>query len=173
MEKLRDERVAKQLEDISVDASEAVEELRTLSHGIYPTVLRSAGPVMALRALALRTPIPMVVADRGIGRSSSSVEAAIYFCCAEAVQNAIKHAGDGATVAVSLDRDDEELRFTVADDGVGMAAATAGGGDGLVGMRDRVGAVGGELEISSTPGGGTTVHGSIPASRLPVPAGAA
>jgi signal transduction histidine kinase len=128
--------------------------------------------VAAVRALALRATIPIVVEDGGIGRLASSVEAPIYFCCAEAVQNAMKHAGDGATVAVSLDRDDDGVHFTIADDGLGMQESAAGSGDGLVGMRDRIGAVGGELEISSAPGRGTTVRGSIPASRLPAAAGA-
>jgi signal transduction histidine kinase len=162
MERTDDEQLVEQLEAISADAEEAIDELRELSHGIYPTVLRSAGPVMALRALAMRTPIPVTVADGGIGRCSSSVEAAIYFCGAEAIQNAIKHAGDGATVAVSLGRDSEGIRFRIADDGVGMAETNAGSGDGLAGMRDRIGAVGGELEIRSAPGQGTTVEGSIP-----------
>lgn len=166
MEQAEDEQLVEQLEAISLDAEEAVDELRELSHGIYPTVLRSAGPGMALRALAMRTPIRVSVVDEGIGRYSSSVEAAIYFCCAEAIQNAIKHAGDGATVAVRLDRNSEGIHFTIADDGVGMPESTAGRGDGLAGMRDRIGAVGGQLEISSAPGQGTTVSGSIPAGRL-------
>ena len=166
MEGVEDEQLVAQLEAISADAEEAIDELRELSHGIYPTVLRSAGPVMALRALAMRAPIPMTVADGGIGRCSSAVEAAIYFCCAEAVQNAIKHAGEGATVAVSLDRDDEGIRFTIADDGVGVPGSAAGTGDGLAGMRDRIGAVGGELQIHFAPGSGTTVRGWIPATAL-------
>jgi signal transduction histidine kinase len=108
----------------------------------------------------------MTVADGGIGRRSSAVEAAIYFCCAEAVQNAIKHAGEGATVAVSLDRDDEGITFTIADDGVGVPGSPEGSGDGLAGMRDRIGAVGGELQIHFVPGQGTTVRGSIPARAV-------
>ena len=152
---------------MSRDASEAVEELRTLSHGIYPTVLRSAGPVMALRSLALTATIPVAVVDEGMGRFSSSVEAAIYFCCAEAIQNATKHAGDGAKVTVTLGRDPDGAHFAIADDGVGMREATTGRGDGLVGMRDRIGAVGGRLEIRSAPGRGTVVRGWISADRLP------
>lgn len=165
-EQIEDERLVEQLEAIGLAAAEAVEELRTLSHGIYPTVLRTAGPAMALRALAMTATIPVFVADDGIGRCSSSVDATIYFCCAEAIQNAIKHAGDHARVRVTLGRDREAVHFTVADDGVGMGGPIGGDGDGLLGMRDRVGAVGGELEISSLPGCGTTVRGRIPSSRL-------
>jgi signal transduction histidine kinase len=166
-ERVEDEQLAAQLEAISRDAKAAVDELRELSHGIYPTVLRSAGPAMALRALAMRATIPVLVSDGGIGRYPSPVEAAIYFCCAEAVQNATKHAGDGATVAVSLAPFPDGIRFTVSDDGVGMSESRGTTGDGLVGMRDRIGAVGGELEISSAPGRGTKVHGWVPADPLP------
>ena len=172
IEKVDDDRLAMELEGVSRDASAAVEELRALSHGIYPTVLRSAGPVRALRSLAMTATIPIVVVDDGFGRSSSSVEAAIYFCCAEAVQNATKHAGEGATVTVTLGCDDDGARFSVVDDGVGIQEPASGGGDGLVGMRDRIGAVGGELEIRSAPGEGTEVRGWIPASRLPTATGA-
>ena len=172
-ERIEDEQLAAQLEAISRDAEAAVDELRELSHGIYPTVLRSAGPAMALRALAMRATIPVLVSDGGIGRYSSPVEAAIYFCCAEAVQNATKHAGDGATVAVSLARVPDGIRFTVSDDGVGMPESRDANGDGLVGMRDRIGAVGGKLGITSTPGRGTKVHGWVPADPLPTNRGEA
>jgi signal transduction histidine kinase len=165
-EHVEDEHLAEQLEAISRDAEEAVDELRELSHGIYPTVLRSAGLGMALRALAMRATIPVRISDGGIGRISSSVEAAIYFCCTEAVQNAIKHAGEDATVAVRVVREPDGIHFTISDDGVGMPNSRSPEGDGLVGMRDRIGAVGGELEISSAPGGGTRVRGWVPAGRL-------
>lgn len=157
-----DERLTVELEAVSRDATAAVEELRRLSHGIYPTVLRSAGAAMALRSLAMTATIPVAVVDEGIGRSSSSVEAAIYFCCAEAIQNATKHGGERATVTVTLGRNAEGIHFTVADDGVGMREPTGGDGDGLVGMRDRIGAVGGRLEVWSAPGRGTTVRGWVP-----------
>jgi signal transduction histidine kinase len=173
-ERVADTQLAEKLECIGVEVAEAVDEIRALSHGIYPAVLRSAGPVTALRSLAMRATIPIVVADGGIGRCPASVEAAIYFCCAEAVQNSIKHAGEGATVAVSLARDSEGIRFTIADDGVGIRGQNGGGGgDGLVGMRDRIGAVGGELAVSSEPGHGTEVHAFIPAESLTVTAEAA
>lgn len=170
-DEVEEESLGSELAEISRLAAEAVDELRMLSHGIYPTVLRVAGPVRALRALALRATIPVAVVDEGIGRTSSAVEAAIYFCCSEAVQNATKHAGDEAAVNVTLGRDGEAIRFSVSDDGVGFAAPAGSSGDGLVGMRDRMGAVGGELEIESARGSGTTVRGWISADRLPVAAG--
>ena len=106
------------------------------------------------------------IVDEGIGRCSPTVEAAIYFCAMEAVQNATKHAGSHARVTITLGRDRERVRFAVADDGVGMDPSAADGdGDGLTSMRDRIGAVSGELEITSTPGRGTTVRGSVPLER--------
>ena len=83
-ERIEDERVVAQLETIAAEAAEAVDELRTLAHGIYPPVLRSGGLVKALRSLAMRAPIAISVTDEGIGRCSPAVDAAIYFCSAEA-----------------------------------------------------------------------------------------
>jgi signal transduction histidine kinase len=91
------------------------------------------------------------------------VEAAIYYCVAEAIQNTTKHAGTGARVAVSLERLSDKVSFAVIDDGLGFGPGPDGSGIGLVSMRDRLGAVGGELEIVSSRGGGTTVRGRVPA----------
>ena len=80
----------------------------------------------------------------------------------EAVQNATKHAGSHARVTITLGRDRQRVRFAVADDGVGMNNPSSPDGHGLTGMRDRIGAVNGELEITSVPGRGTTVMGTVP-----------
>ncbi len=154
--------LSERLGSIRVDAEEAVDDLRTLSHGIYPPLLRDRGLTEALRSLALRAPIPIRVRDESIGRCSAPVEAAIYFCSLEAVQNTIKHAGTGARVTVALGRDRGSVQFSVADDGVGMDSTARRDGFGLVGMRDRIGAVGGDLEIVSSPGQGTIVRGTVP-----------
>ena len=156
-----------QLEAIGNDAEAAVEELRSLAHGIYPPVLRSDGLVNALRSVAMTAPIAISVTDEGIGRCSPSVEAAIYFCSAEAIQNAIKHAGSNVRVGVTVGRDRDRVHFAITDDGVGIDRSERGDGVGLIGMRDRVGAVGGELEIVSSPGRGTTVRGTIPDAVTP------
>jgi signal transduction histidine kinase len=153
--------IAAQLDAIGADAERAVEELRTLAHGIYPPVLRSFGLEAALRAFTMTAPIPVRVSDDGIGRCSRPIESAIYYCAMEAVQNATKHAGDGARVTITLGRARGRLEFAIADDGVGLAGAPPDG-QGLVGMRDRIGAVGGRLAIVSAPGAGTTVRGTIP-----------
>jgi signal transduction histidine kinase len=174
-EQVEDNAVAAQLKAIEVDAAEAVAELRTLAHGIYPPLLRSGGLVKALRSLAMRAPIAISVTDEGIGRCSPPVEAAIYFCSVEAVQNAMKHAGSDVRVAVTVGRDRDEVDFAISDDGVGMDHSVRGEGYGLIGMQDRVGAVGGQVEIISSPGRGTTVRGSIPEAvteRAPEESGA-
>jgi len=93
------------------------------------------------------------------------IEAAIYFCAREAIQNAAKHAGAGATVTVTLARRRDAVEFTVSDDGVGISPEMDPEGTGITGMRDRIEAAGGTLEIVSPAGGGTRVHGTVPLPR--------
>jgi signal transduction histidine kinase len=154
--------LAELLEEIDADAARAVDELRMLARGIYPPVLRDFGPADALRAVATGRPLAVRVIDRGIGRTSDPIEAAVYFCACEAIQNAAKHAGADASVTVTLGRHHRTVEFTVDDDGIGFLADPDARSMGLTGMRDRVEAVGGRLEITSTPGRGTCVHGTIP-----------
>jgi signal transduction histidine kinase len=162
-ESVLDEDLAGQLESIIADAELAVDELRALARGIYPAVLRDHGLGAAVRSLAISGPTPVGVVDKGIGRYSAVVEAAVYFCVSEAVQNAIKHAGPDARVIVVLGRGPRGgIRFEVTDDGAGMNPPIRSGGIGLISMRDRIGAVSGELEIISAPGRGTSVRGTVP-----------
>ena len=154
--------VAARIEEIGDDAGAALEELRVLAHGIYPTVLVERGVPEALRAFAAEAPLPIDVTDHWIGRCSPTIEAALYFCALEAIQNASKHAGSGARVAVDLDRDGDRIDLSVADDGIGFQPGEGSDGIGLITMRDRIGAVGGELEVVSEPGRGVTVHVTIP-----------
>jgi signal transduction histidine kinase len=154
--------LAEELEAIEVDAAEAMEDLRALAHGIYPTALLERGVADALRSVGTTAPIPVRVIDEGVGRCSPTVEAAVYFCALEAIQNAIKHAGSSARVTIVLARRRDGIEFAVSDDGVGMETDGSADGAGLVGMRDRIGAIGGELEIVSSPGSGTRVRGKVP-----------
>jgi signal transduction histidine kinase len=97
-----------------------------------------------------------------VGRYPTETEAAVYFCCLEALQNAAKHAGDGAAVTVRLWEEAGALRFEVADDGAGFDPTSKGQGAGFINMSDRLGAIGGTLQVDSTPGAGTRVRGTVP-----------
>jgi signal transduction histidine kinase len=138
-----------------------IEELRRLARGTYPAVLTEHGLAHALRVAALESALPAVIHARALDRYPPQVEAAVYFSCVEAMQNAVKHA-DGATgVSIALS-DDGDLRFEVADDGAGFAASNGHQGLGLRNMSSRLIALGGRLEVQSVPGRGTHVIGTIP-----------
>jgi signal transduction histidine kinase len=156
------------LEQIGSDLQEAVQELRNLAHGIYPPLLMDRGLAEALSAAAGRAALPTGVEADGIGRYPQQVEAAVYFCCLEALQNAAKHAGDGAQAMVKVWEDDGSLLFEVRDDGAGFdLASRAHEGHGFVNMGDRVGAIGGTLSVESAPGQGTAIRGRIPLADVP------
>jgi signal transduction histidine kinase len=143
-------------------AEKSNEELRELAHGILPSVLTRGGLPAGVRALTARLPLPVDVEIAG-ERVQSDVEASAYFMVAEALTNVVKHANaERAGVRASVG--DDALRVEVVDDGGGGADPS---GHGLVGMADRVTALGGRLEIDSPPAGGTRVTATFP---LPVEA---
>jgi signal transduction histidine kinase len=151
------------LEQIGKDLQEAVQELRNLAHGIYPPLLMDRGLAEALSAASGRAALPTGVEAEGIGRYPQLVEAAVYFCVLEALQNAAKHAGEGAQAMVKVWEDESALRFEVRDDGAGFDLSTgAHEGHGFVNMGDRVGAIGGTISVESAPGQGTAIIGRIP-----------
>jgi signal transduction histidine kinase len=151
------------LQQIGKDLQEAVQELRNLAHGIYPPLLMDRGLAEALSAAAGRAALPTGVEADGIGRYPQAVEAAVYFCCLEALQNAAKHAGEGAQAMVTVREDEGALVFEVHDDGAGFDVGSgAAEGHGFVNMGDRVGAIGGSIQVESEPGQGTTIRGRIP-----------
>ena len=151
------------LDDLGEALQEAVQELRNLAHGIYPPVLMDRGLPAALEAAASRAALPTLVEAEDIGRFSQEVEAAVYFCCLEALQNAGKHAGEGSNARITLRRDPEGLLFEVSDTGAGFdMSSTAAKGHGFVNMSDRLGAIGGTLHVESAPGKGTTISGAVP-----------
>jgi signal transduction histidine kinase len=149
------------LEGLDDEIEETLERVRDLAHGIYPPLLQDRGLADALAAAVLRAPITAQVQAHDLGRYPPDVEATVYFCCLEALQNAAKHAGEGATATVRVRANGRGLDFEVADDGSGFEAGYGRIGVGMTNMRDRVGAIGGSLHIESSPGG-TTVAGSIP-----------
>jgi signal transduction histidine kinase len=153
--------LAELLAEMTTDVRETIQQVRDLAHGIYPPLLRQAGLPEAIRATAQRSPVPVTVEAEGVGRASADVEAAVYFCCLEALQNIAKHA-PGATAQVLLAATSTELTLTVADDGPGFDPTAAGEGQGRQNMTDRVGAVGGTVRWDSAPGGGTRLHAVVP-----------
>ena len=155
-------KAATTIDEATEELAHALAELRDLAHGIYPAVLESDGLPSALKAAAERSSMPVTVESDGIGRYALEMEAAIYFCCMEALQNAAKHAGEGAKATVRLSEAGGRVQFEVADDGRGYDAASIGPSSGLQNMADRIGALGGALQIDSTPGAGTTVRGAVP-----------
>ena len=156
-----DEELVLALDQLQEDVQTTIDEVRELAHGIYPPLLRDRGLGKALENAASRSPLPTTV-DATTVRFAPDVEAAIYFCCLEAMQNAGKYAGDGAHITVRVTTDDERLVFEIADDGAGFDPARVAESHGFVNMRDRVGALGGELVVESTPGQGTKVVGALP-----------
>jgi signal transduction histidine kinase len=154
------------LDQLGEGIQEAVQELRALAHGIYPPLLIDRGIAEALRSAAGRAALPTAVDAEGLARYSPEREAAVYFCCMEALQNAGKHAGAGASAFVRVWEDDANLCFEVRDTGAGFDSnAVQAKGAGFVNMSDRVGAIGGTVTVRSAPGEGTTVEGRIPISR--------
>ena len=146
------------------DVGNAVETLRELARGIYPAVLADLGLAAALEAQARRSPLTVEVHADGIHRYPPEIEAAVYFCCLEALQNAVKHA-HATTVVISVEESDGELSFAAVDNGRGIDPASARRGSGIQNMTDRMAALQGSLDLGTAPNGGTSVSG-----RLPVPA---
>ena len=149
------------LDALAEAVKETIQELRDLAHGIYPPLLMDSGLPEALRAAANRSPLAVSVETDGLGRYPTELEAAVYFCCMEAIQNAAKHA-PGAEVVVSVTEDEGVVHFSVIDDGPGFDVAAATAGHGYVNMSDRVGAIGGTVEWTSAPGRGARIVGTIP-----------
>jgi signal transduction histidine kinase len=151
---------------LQTDATEALDDLRDLARGIYPPLLADRGLAAAIEAQARKSPLPVTVASDGTGRYSQDIEAAVYFCCLEALQNVAKYAEAGH-VTVSLSDGDGRLRFEVTDDGVGFRPDATSYGTGLQGIADRLAVLEGSLEVRSAPGDGTTVVGVVPVTILP------
>jgi signal transduction histidine kinase len=146
-----------------VDAVDsAITTLVELSRGIYPKVLAEEGVAAAIRNLVSTSATPVTVLDRGVGRHPEELEAALYFCCIEAVQNAVKHASAG-TIEVELDTVGDRVTLLVRDDGIGFDVATVLAAGGLGNMRDRVDSVGGDLAVRGNHLGGIDVVASLPA----------
>jgi signal transduction histidine kinase len=150
------------LDRVGQDVEEALDEVREVSHGLYPPVLSDWGVAAALERIRLPGDATLELRATGIGRYPAELESAVYYCCLEAIQNATKHGGPGVRISIALREDANGLSFEVRDDGPGFDASTASGGMGLQNMRDRLGALDGRLSITTAGSGGTTVSGSVP-----------
>jgi signal transduction histidine kinase len=153
--------------ELQADTTGALENLRDLAHGIYPPVLADLGLAAALNAQAAKSAVPVTVEADGIGRFPQDTEAAVYFCCLEALQNIAKYA-HATQARICVRADGGTLRFTVSDDGAGYDTRRTPRGSGQRNMADRLAALGGQLEVRSAPGRGTTITAHLP---IPVTGG--
>ncbi len=145
-------------------AGDAIEDLRDLARGIYPPLLADQGLAAALEAQARKAAVPTRVECDALGRYPQNVESAVYFCTLEALNNVAKYANASAAT-VRLSHEDGSVSFEVSDDGVGFDAEALSYGTGLLGMRDRLDAIGGRFDVRSSPGSGTTISGTVPVGR--------
>jgi signal transduction histidine kinase len=162
---LGDGAAADLIDEALANAEGATRELRELAHGILPAALSSGGLRAGIRGLIERVDLPVSV-EITAERLPAALEATAYFIVAEALTNTVKHAQAGSAHVAAVVDSGGVLRLAVRDDGVG--GARSDGGSGLLGLRDRVGALNGELRIQSPPGEGTVI-----AATLPIPASVA
>jgi signal transduction histidine kinase len=148
------------------DLHQAIGQLRDLAHGLYPAALVDGGLAAALQHAVGRLPATVTFDVRAAGRYPPEVESAVYFCCTEALHNACKHGGAGANIRLSVMAADSELTFEVDDDGRGFDPSCPGPGVGFDNMTDRLGAVAGRLEVTSSIGAGTRVRGIVPVEPI-------
>jgi signal transduction histidine kinase len=154
-------KAAEILAQIEAETQTALEDLRDLARGIYPPLLADRGLVAALEAQSRKASVLVTVDADTVGRYPADVEASVYFCTLEALQNVAKYAAADRTV-IRLSQSNGSLTFEVVDDGKGFDPDQVAAGSGLQGMADRLAAVGGSLEIRSAPGRGTVVAGQVP-----------
>ena len=152
------------LGELQADAAGALTNLRDLARGIYPPLLADLGLAAALDAQAGKSPVPVTVEADGIGRFGEATEAAVYFCCLEALQNIAKYAG-ASSARICLRAENGTLRFTVSDDGVGYDARHTPLGSGQRNMADRLAALGGRLRSGPPPARALPSPRSSPARR--------
>jgi signal transduction histidine kinase len=162
---LDDAALRQKLRELEVALEGAIDELREIAHGIYPSVLADLGVAEALRSAVIHAPMTVQVLGK-LDRHAAEIEAAVYYCCLEGLQNAMKHAGPSAQISIRLEESVDELRFEVRDDGTGSAASTETSGHGIRNVRDRLAAIGGRVEFHSEPGRGTILAGVVPLRDL-------
>jgi signal transduction histidine kinase len=153
--------LGRQLSQASEEVTSVFEELREISHGIHPATLSTRGLVPALKALSRRSVLPIEFDVHVERRLPEPIEIAAYYVVCEALTNTAKHA-HASVVHVELDAQDTTVRLAVRDDGIGGADRQ---GSGLLGLRDRIEALGGTLQVTSPAGKGTKLTIEIPLER--------
>jgi signal transduction histidine kinase len=147
--------------ELQADAAGALANLRDLARGIYPPLLADLGLAAALNAQASKSAVPVTVEADRIGRFGQDTEAAVYFCCLEALQNIAKYA-HASQARICLQAQNGTLCFAVSDNGTGYDARRTPLGSGQRNMADRLAALGGRVEVRSAPSQGTTITGHLP-----------
>jgi signal transduction histidine kinase len=157
-----------ELDDVAAGLVSTLEELREFARGIHPAILAVAGLGAALEALARRSPVPVTLDVRTHERLPERLEVTAYYVISEALANAAKYA-EASAVHIDIAKAGELITLTVRDDGIGGADPARG--SGLVGLGDRVAAVGGKLQVRSHPGAGTTLVVELPVTPARLSAG--
>jgi signal transduction histidine kinase len=150
------------IEQVGHDLDEALKEIGSVTHEGYPQLLVASGVVASLRAAVASAPVPVRVEARGFGRYSGTIERNVYFCCMEALQNVVKHAGRNARARIRLIGTRDRIVFQIDDTGIGFDPDRVQPGEGLVNLADRVSALHGRLTVDSRPGMGTRIRGEVP-----------
>jgi signal transduction histidine kinase len=155
------------LDALGARANAALDELRDVARGVFPSILADRGLPAALEALVRKMGghATLTVAPDADHRFEPSVENAVYFCCVQALQNAERHA-PGAALEIRLETVEDGVRFVIKDEGPGFDPSRADAGEGMQIMNDRVAALAGELSVESARGRGTTVTGRVPVRAL-------
>jgi signal transduction histidine kinase len=149
-------------EQLGMDLDTALAEIAAVTRDGYPQLLLLRGVAPSLRSAAFHSPVPVTIEADGFGRYPETVERNVYFCCVEALQNVVKHAGRNAKARVRLSGTPTRVVFEVEDSGVGFDPVRVKPGGGLVNLADRVGTMHGRLTVDSRPGMGTRIRGEIP-----------
>lgn len=158
----RDPELARELSEVGDELTQVLDDLRQLARGVYPSALRDFGLERALSSAAGRSSQPTKFSATAVGRYPAELEAAVYFCCLESLQNIARHAGADARAEIRLWTANGDLCFAVEDDGVGFRAGSVREGNGFANMDDRLAAFGGTLTVEARSPRGTTVRGSVP-----------
>jgi signal transduction histidine kinase len=150
------------LEQLGQELDDALVDIRSVTRAGSPELLARFGVPSCLRSAASTSPVPVRIEAVGFGRLDPQIEQSVYYCCVEALQNVVKHAGPNAVARIRLRRTADNVTFEVEDSGRGFDPARVERGEGLTNLADRLAVMRGRLAIDSRPGMGTRIFGEIP-----------